>query len=198
MSLTEIRIAGFGGQGIILMANIIGKAAALFGGGFATMTQNYGPEARGGASSAQLLLSDEPILYPYVTHPDILIVMSQEAYTRFATEIRPGALLLIEEDLVRVDGLPVTARLHGIPATRFAEELGRKIVLNVVMIGFLAAVAGVLTPEAFRSAIADSVPPAHRDLNLAAFEKGYEFGLKEVGRRLSPTDVPDLSHQEVE
>jgi len=198
MSLIEIRIAGFGGQGIILMANIIGKAAALFGGGYATMTQNYGPEARGGASSAQLLLSDEPILYPYVTHPDILVVMSQEAYTRFAPEIRPGGVLLIEEDLVRVDRLPVFARVHGIPATRLAEELGRKIVLNVVMIGFLASVAGLLTPEAFRKAIADSVPPAHRDLNLAAFEKGYEFGREEVARRLTPSEVPEPSHQEVE
>ena len=80
--LTEIRIAGFGGQGVILAAAVIGKAAAIFQGGYATMTQSFGPEARGGSSSAQVILSSEPILYPYVTQPDILVVMSQEAYTR--------------------------------------------------------------------------------------------------------------------
>ena len=81
LSLTEIRIAGFGGQGVILAASVIGKAAAIFQGGYATMTQSFGPEARGGSSSAQVILDGDPILYPYVTQPDILVVMSQEAYT---------------------------------------------------------------------------------------------------------------------
>ena len=75
--LKELRIGGFGGQGVILSAHILGKAAALYDGGYATMTQNYGPEARGGAASAALIVSDEPILYPYLTNPDILVVMSQ-------------------------------------------------------------------------------------------------------------------------
>jgi 2-oxoglutarate ferredoxin oxidoreductase subunit gamma len=83
LQLTELRIAGFGGQGVILSAVVIGKAASIHQGAYATMTQNFGPEARGGACSAQLLLSDQPILYPYVTQPDIMVVMSQEAYTRF-------------------------------------------------------------------------------------------------------------------
>ncbi|MGE5726916.1 MAG: 2-oxoacid:acceptor oxidoreductase family protein, partial [Acidobacteriota bacterium] len=82
MQLTEIRIAGFGGQGVILSAVVIGKAACIYQGAYATMTQSFGPEARGGACSAQVILSDQPILYPYVTRPDILVVMSQEAYTR--------------------------------------------------------------------------------------------------------------------
>ena len=90
MQLTEIRIAGFGGQGVILAATIIGKAASIYENGFATMTQNFGPEARGGACSAQVMLSDEPVLYPYVTQPDILVVMSQEAFTRFAPELKEG------------------------------------------------------------------------------------------------------------
>jgi len=75
MRLTEIRVAGFGGQGVILAAIVIGKAASIQENGFATMTQNFGPEARGGACSAQVILSSEPILYPYVTNPDILVVM---------------------------------------------------------------------------------------------------------------------------
>ena len=104
MRLTEIRVAGFGGQGVILCATVIGKAASIYQGGFATMTQSFGPEARGGSSSAQVILSDAPIHYPYVTRPDILVVMSQEAYTRFSPELKPGGMLLIERDLVRLAG----------------------------------------------------------------------------------------------
>src|SRR5512145_2284976 len=134
--LKEIRIAGFGGQGVILSAHILGRAASIHEGGYATMTQNYGPEARGGAASAALVVSDEPIAYPYLTHPDVLIVMSQEAYTRFAPEVKEGGILLVEQDLVRLDGRGSQAKVYSIPATRFAEELGKKMVLNVVMVGF--------------------------------------------------------------
>ncbi|MBM3749468.1 MAG: pyruvate ferredoxin oxidoreductase, partial [Acidobacteria bacterium] len=166
MPLTEIRIAGFGGQGVILSAMIIGKAAAIHQGGYATLTQSFGPEARGGASSAQVILSDTPILYPYVTQPDVLVVMSQEAYTRFSPELRDKGLLIVEEDLVRLQDLRSGLRVHSVPATRLAEELGRKMVLNVVMVGFFAAVTGLLDPDALRQAVADSVPPPTRELNL--------------------------------
>jgi 2-oxoglutarate ferredoxin oxidoreductase subunit gamma len=174
--LTEIRIAGFGGQGVILAAAVIGKAAAIFEGGYATMTQAFGPEARGGSSSAQVILSTEPILYPYVTQPDILVVMSQEAYTRFAPQLKPGGILITEQELVNIDHLPTGIRVYGVPATRLAEELGRKMVLNIVMVGFFGAVAGVLDRESLRQAVADSDPPAFQDLNLRAFEKGYQYG----------------------
>ena len=88
MPVTEIRIAGFGGQGVILSAVVIGKAGCIFQDGFSTMTQSFGPEARGGACSAQVILSDQPVLYPYVTRPDILVVMSQEAYTLFSPQLK--------------------------------------------------------------------------------------------------------------
>jgi len=177
MQLTEIRIAGFGGQGVMLSAHIIGKAAAVYQGAYATMTQSFGPEARGGAASAQVILSDSPVLYPYVTRPDVLIAMSQEAYTRFLPELKPNGLLLVESDLVRISELPAGTRVHSIPATRLAEELGRRIVLNVVMVGFFGAVTALLEPDALRNAVIDSVPPAVRDLNVRAFEKGFEYGL---------------------
>ncbi len=175
-SLSEIRIAGFGGQGIILAAVVVGKAAALYQGGYATMTQSFGPEARGGSSSAQVILSAEPILYPYITQPDVLVVMSQEAFTRFTPELKHGGTLIIEQDLVRVDQLPAGVRVFSIPATRLAEELGRKVVLNIVMVGFFAAVTRLLEPDALRKAVADSVPSALRSLNLRAFDKGFEHG----------------------
>lgn len=176
--LTEIRIAGFGGQGVILAASVIGKACAIFEGHYGCMTQSFGPEARGGSSSAQVILSTEPILYPYVTQPDILVVMSQEAATRFIPQLKPGGILITEQDLVRVGEMPKSVRAFGVPATRLAEELGRKVVLNVVMVGFFAAVTNLLDPDAVRKAVEDSVPPAMQKLNLQAFDKGYEYGSK--------------------
>jgi len=166
---------------VILAATIIGKAAAIFQGGYATMTQSFGPEARGGSSSAQVILSTEPILYPYVTQPDVLVVLSQEAYTRFTPELKHGGILIIEQDLVRVDRIPAGARVFSVPATRLAEELGRKVVLNVVMVGFFGAVTNLLDAEALRKAVADSVPPSLRNLNLEAFEKGYAYGVRLIG-----------------
>jgi 2-oxoglutarate ferredoxin oxidoreductase subunit gamma len=178
--VTEIRIAGFGGQGVILSAIVIGKAGCIYHNGYSTMTQNFGPEARGGACSAQVILSDSPILYPYVTQPDILVVMSQEAYTLFSPQINSKGILVIEEDLVRIDELPPGVRVYAIPATRIAEELGKKMVLNIVMVGFFAAVSQVLDPDAVRNAVAASVPDAYRDLNLRAFDKGFDYGAKEL------------------
>jgi len=180
MRLTEIRVAGFGGQGVILSAMIIGKAASIFEGGHATLTQNFGPEARGGASSAQVILSDQPIAYPYLTRPDVLMVLSQEAYTRFSPELKDGGILIVEEDMVRIHEVRDGIRIFGAPATRLAEDLGRKMVLNVVMVGFFAAVTNILSKKALRDAVADSVPPATRDLNLKAFDKGYEYGLSKA------------------
>ena len=174
--LSEIRIAGFGGQGVILAAAVIGKAEAIFHGGYACMTQSFGPEARGGSSSAQVILSSEPILYPYVARADVLVVMSQEAYAKFGPQLKPGGILITEQDLVHVDEAPRGVRLYGVPATRLAEELGRKMVLNIVMVGFFGAVTGLLEADDLRKAVADSVPPAFQKLNLQAFDKGYEYG----------------------
>jgi len=174
--LKEIRIAGFGGQGVILAAAVIGKATAIFQGGYACMTQSFGPEARGGSSSAQVILSSDPILYPYVANPDILVVMSQEAYTRFTPQLKPGGILITEQDMVHVDNLKPGERVYAVPATRLAEELGRKVVLNIVMVGFFGAVTNLVDPDALRKAVADSVPPAMQQLNLAAFDKGFEYG----------------------
>jgi len=192
MRLTEIRIAGFGGQGVILSAVVLGKAASIYENGFATMTQNFGPEARGGACSAQLVVSDEPVLYPYTTHPDIMVIMSQEAYNRFAHELKPGGTLIIEEDLVRVNDLKGDPKVYAIPATRFAEELGKRMVLNSVMVGFFTAVTKLLDPEAVRKAVADSVPSSFRELNLKAFNKGYDYGL--TARAGTPPELEEVGY----
>jgi 2-oxoglutarate ferredoxin oxidoreductase subunit gamma len=191
MPISEIRIAGFGGQGVILSAIIIGKAGCIYQAGYATMTQNFGPEARGGACSAQLILSDSAILYPYVPHPDILVVMSQEAYGLFAPQLKNEGTLIIEEDMVRIGELPAGVRVYSIPATRFAEELGKKMVLNIVIVGFFGAITQVVSPEALRNAVGDSVPQAYRELNLKAFDKGYEYGIKTLSGGI-PTEEPQI------
>jgi 2-oxoglutarate ferredoxin oxidoreductase subunit gamma len=190
MQLTEIRIAGFGGQGVILSAIVLGKAASIFQGAFATMTQNFGPEARGGACSAQLVLSDSPILYPYVTRPDILVVMSQEAYARFVPELKDGGILIVEEDLVRVSDLDNKKfQVFSVPATRIAEVLGKRMVLNSVMVGFFTAVTNLLDADAVGKAVADSVPSSFREVNLKAFEKGVEYGITALTATASPADA---------
>jgi len=194
MPLTEIRVAGFGGQGVILAAIVLGKACSIHEGKFATMTQNFGPEARGGACSAQLILSDQPVLYPYVTQPDVMVVMSQEAYVKFRPELKEGGTLLIERDLVRVTNVSSQARVYSVPATRIAEELGKRMVLNIVMVGFFAAVTQLIDADAVRKAVADSVPASFRDLNLKAFDKGYEYGISALA---AGPETPDLEQDAV-
>ncbi len=184
MPITEIRIAGFGGQGVILSAIVIGKAGCIYQAGYSTMTQNFGPEARGGACSAQVIVSDSPVLYPYVTRPDILVVMSQEAYTLFSPQIKDEGTLIIEEDMVRIGELPAGVRVYSIPATRIAEELGKKMVLNIVMVGFFGAISQAVEPDALRNAVAASVPEAYRELNLKAFDRGFEYGTKALKAKL--------------
>ena len=189
MQLTEIRVAGFGGQGVILSAIVLGKAASIYQGAFATMTQNFGPEARGGACSAQLVVSETPVLYPYVTMPDILVVMSQEAYVKFGSELKDGGIMIVEQDLVRVGDLKKNIQVYSIPATRIAEELGKRMVLNSVMVGFFTAVTQLLDPDAVRKAVADSVPPNFRELNLKAFERGLDSGIAALTSTASPADA---------
>jgi 2-oxoglutarate ferredoxin oxidoreductase subunit gamma len=169
---TEIRISGFGGQGVALAGYIIGKAASLYQGLEAAMTQAHGPEARGGASSSDIVIADRPIDYPFIQHADILITLSQEAYTRFRPEAKPEATLIIDSGLVTP--FPED-RPMKIPATQLAEGLGRRIVANVVMLGYFTAMTGVLQREAVEKAIETSVRQRTLALNLEAFSVGYEY-----------------------
>ena len=183
MNRTEILLSGFGGQGIILAGYILGKAAALYDHKHATMTQNYGPESRGGACSAQLIVADAPVSYPHLTTPQVVVAMSQEAYTKYAGELAEGGLLLIDQDLVRPNGDAQCAqrmrlRVASIPSTRIAEEMGRKMIANIVMLGCLAALDQTVSPDALRRAVRESVPKGTEDLNLQAFERGYAHGQK--------------------
>jgi 2-oxoglutarate ferredoxin oxidoreductase subunit gamma len=176
MVSTGIRIGGLGGQGVILSGIILGKAASIFDGRNATLIQAFGPEARGSACSAQVTIADDPVAYPYVQNPDVLVVMSADAYTQFIPTLKPEGLLLYEEELVTPKDLPPGVKAYGIPATRIAEELGRRLVLNIVMVGFFAGVTGVVSLVAAEKALLSSVPKGTESLNLNAFRRGYEHG----------------------
>jgi 2-oxoglutarate ferredoxin oxidoreductase subunit gamma len=173
---TEIRLAGFGGQGIVLAGHILGKAASLFEHLNSVFTQSYGPEARGGACSADVIISGGAIFYPRVSCPQILVLMSEEAKHTYGGLMTQEAMVLIDENLVQMDTVPTGCRLFKIPATRLAEKLGRKIVANIVMLGFITSVTEVVGYEAMKQALFDSIPRGTEELNLKAFEKGYEYG----------------------
>ena len=177
----ELRIAGFGGQGVVLSGQILGKAAAIYDKGFAAMTQSYGPEARGGSCTSEVVISGEPIDYPYVTTPQVLVILAQEAYINYAFDLPKDTLVVIDPDLVKPDPAQKPVPL-SIPATRMAREMGRVVVANITMLGFLSAVSDLISYQALRDSVLASVPPGTEEFNLKAFDLGHTYGL-EHGRR---------------
>jgi 2-oxoglutarate ferredoxin oxidoreductase subunit gamma len=180
MDRTEIRITGYGGQGVVLLGYVIGRACAVNSGKHATMIQSFGPEARGSACSATLAISDTEVLYPYIQHPDVFIAMSSEGYDNFHDELKEDGYLIYERDLVHPafkEGQPA----FGVPSTRIAESLGRSLVQNIVMLGFFAAVTKIVSQEAVGDAVKASVPAGTEDLNLKAFNAGWDYYDQEYG-----------------
>ncbi|MGZ4856907.1 MAG: 2-oxoacid:ferredoxin oxidoreductase subunit gamma [Methanobacteriaceae archaeon] len=183
---TEIRIAGFGGQGIILAGIVIGKAAALYDGIYAVQTQSYGPEARGGASRTELVISDEEIDYPKVHTPDIFVAMSHEALMAYLDGLKDGGILIVDPDMIMEDEIKSFVEDHHLkiyhaPVTRIAEDkIGLRIVANIVMIGAVTGFTKVISVDAARQAVAASVPPGTEKKNLSAFQAGLELSNEEM------------------
>jgi len=181
MSQMGIRFAGFGGQGLLLAGIMLGKAAAILCGKQAAQTQSYGTEARGGASQCNVVISDDPITYVGVVNPDAFVCMSQEAYDKLIGDVRPGAQVYYDSELVK------SKEVHGvkqmpIASTRTAiDKLGRRIVANMVMLGALVEGTGVLDTEMVKECIKNEVPQGTEELNVQAFEEGrslYREGMK--------------------
>lgn len=169
----EIRLAGFGGQGIVLAGHILGRAA-LSRGEHVVMTQSYGPEMRGGRVAADVILDSEAIDFPMVMdRPDISVFMSQESYTYYHDEI--GAILIYDQDLVQPDVRPGTTA-YPIHANRLAEELGGRIMANIVMLGSFTVITHLISPEAMEASVMVSVPEEARELNREAFRRGLKYG----------------------
>lgn len=169
----EVRLAGFGGQGIIMSGYILGKAAALYDGKDAVFSQSYGPEARGGACAAEVVIDDDQVDYPVLTRPDILVLMSQEAAQKYSADMADDAIVLIDEDLVTTGP---GKEVRGAPTTRIAEDMGRRIVANIAMLGFLTGATGVVSRRAMEEAIKSTVPEKTIPLNMNAFNAGFEYG----------------------
>jgi 2-oxoglutarate ferredoxin oxidoreductase subunit gamma len=185
-----ILITGFGGQGVIMAGDILGTAATLYDGKFATMTQAYGPEARGGSCSAQIIISDEEVLFPYIKEPHVLICLSQEGYAKNIGSLRDGGILILEADLVQVKKIRPDVTTYNIPATHFAEDLGNRMMANIVMLGFLAAIYELVSAEALRKAVLTSVPAPTREINVRAFERGAEYGKATLKSRAKQGRLP--------
>ena len=182
MARSELRVTGYGGQGVVLCCHIVGSACAVNAGKHATMIQSFGPEARGSACSASMVVSDVEVLYPYVQKLDVLVAMSGEGYEKYRAELRPEGTLIYEKDLVQ----PVPKKgqqAFGVPSTRIAESLGRIIVQNIVMLGFLTAVTRITSLKHMREAVEASVPPGTEELNLKAFDAGWDYFQSEYGKK---------------
>ncbi len=177
MGRRELRIAGFGGQGVVLAGNIVGQAVAVYDKQYAAFTQNYGPEARGGSCTAEVVAFEEPIGYPYLTNPKLVVILSQDAYNKYGKNLPDETQLIVDPDLVKPDPLEKHPYLT-IPCNRFAREMGRVVVANIILLGFLAAVSDFVSADSLRKSVLATVPKGTGEFNMKAFELGYKYGIE--------------------
>jgi 2-oxoglutarate ferredoxin oxidoreductase subunit gamma len=174
MSRYELRFSGSGGQGLITAGIIMAKAASIYEGKQAVQSQSYGPEARGGASKSEVIISDGPIDYPKVTQCDALLAMTQEAATKYSHDLKEGGILLVDSDLVKTlpEGNFKTVSMPIINSAK--EDVGREIVANIVALGAMVALTGVISRENGEKAVLSSVPEAFVELNRKAYNIGFD------------------------
>jgi 2-oxoglutarate ferredoxin oxidoreductase subunit gamma len=173
----EVRIGGFGGQGVVTMAVVAGETASLYDKKYVVQTQSYGPEARGGASKSEIVISDEEVDYPKVQSPDVFVALSRAAYLEYIHGLKDDGILIIDEDLVEIEGdLPETVKVYRIPATRIADkEVGSKQATNVVMLGAFTVITKILSIEGLKARIEERWPRFLKT-NILALELGMKAG----------------------
>lgn len=175
MTRVEFRFSGFGGQGVITMAAIVGRAASIHDGLDATMTEAYGPEKTGGFSRGDVVVNDEPIDYPAVIEPDVVVAFAQDAFERDAASVTDGGIVVTERDLVEPASFETTrddVALYAVPAVELAEAVGLKLVANIVMLGAVVELVELPRVDAIRAAIREVVPDGTEDINETAFDRG--------------------------
>lgn len=177
----EIRFSGAGGQGLILAGVIMAEAASIYDGKQAVQSQSYGPEARGGASKSEVIISDEAIDYPKATVVDALLALTQEACNKYSHDLKEGGVLLIDSDLVTK--MPEgNFKVVSFPIINTAKnDVGREIVANIVALGAIVALTGVVSKESAEKAVLARVPEAFLELNKKAFNMGYEKAIAAKG-----------------
>ena len=178
----EIRLSGSGGQGLILAGIILAEAASILEGRNAVQTQSYGPESRGGASKSEVVISSEEIDYPKVTCPDLLLVMTQEACDKYIGDLKKGGTAVLDTSLI--ERMPRNGKKHyGVPITQIAKEtVGKAITANIVALGVLTAITGIVERESIEKAVMRRVPKGTEEINKKALEAGFEAGDKATRR----------------
>jgi 2-oxoglutarate ferredoxin oxidoreductase subunit gamma len=181
MERYEIRLSGSGGQGIIMAGIILAEAAGIYDGKFVCQTQSYGPEARGGASKAEVIISDVEIDYPKAVKPDLLLAMNQKACDTYLFDMKPAGVLIVDSTLVKQ--LPTT-RAVSLPFTRIARnKFGKDLVANIIALGALVALTGVVSPSSLEAAVLARVPPGTEDLNRSALDAGINAAKQHLAQR---------------
>jgi len=193
MPRLEVRLAGSGGQGLLLAGLVLAEAAGLYDGREVAMAQSYGPEARGGASKAEVIISDQPIDYPQCTRVDLMLALTQEAADAYAWDLAPEAVLVVDSDLVEH---PPTTRAVALPFTTTARDKLKKVmVANVVALGAVAELTGVVSKKGLEKALLERVPPGTEELNKKALAmgaklaKGYQGPAEDARLVLSAADL---------
>lgn len=175
MKRHEIRIAGFGGQGVVTVGKIIGIAAVLHDKKNAVQTQSYGPESRGGACKSEVVVSDGEIHYPKVRSADVLVALSQPAVDVYLKDLKPGGLLIIDPLTVIREIPRADIKVVKVPTAEIALKVGNRKFQNMVALGALASLTGIISRKALEKAIEETVPPKTLTQNLEAFQKGLEY-----------------------
>jgi 2-oxoglutarate ferredoxin oxidoreductase subunit gamma len=176
METCRLVFSGSGGQGVITSAIILAEAAVLFENLNATQTQAYGPEARGGATRADVIIADTEIRYPKVIQPNVLVCLTQAAYDKFSPVIRPGGLLITDSRLVKTQA-KLDARQVQLPMyVTVMEKIGKAIVFNICMLGAVIGLTDLLKPESVMKSLETRIPLGYLDMNRKSLELGLELG----------------------
>lgn len=176
MDRYDVRLSGSGGQGLILAGKIIAEAAAIYDGHNAVQTQSYGPEARGGLSKAEVVIKDGEIDYPKAMALDLLLSLTQESCTKYSCDLKDDGIMIVDSDMVK-DPPKGSFKLYSAPITAIAaKKVGKLVVTNIVALGIISRIAGVVTEESMRKAILARVPKGTEEINMRAFDEGWKAG----------------------
>jgi 2-oxoglutarate ferredoxin oxidoreductase subunit gamma len=176
MDRYDLRLSGSGGQGLILAGKILAEAAAIYDGRNAVQTQSYGPEARGGASKAEVVIKDGEIDYPKAMDLDLLLSLTQESCTKYSCDLKDDGILIIDSEMVP-DPPKGGFKTYAAPITSIAaKKIGKVVVTNIVALGILTRIAGVVSDDAMRKAIRARVPRGTEEVNMRAFDEGMKAG----------------------
>jgi 2-oxoglutarate ferredoxin oxidoreductase subunit gamma len=177
MKKVEIRLTGLGGQGVVLSSVILGRAASVYDKMNAVQTETYGSDMRGGDVCTEVIIAEERIIYPVINNPDILIALDQKAYNNNFNDLKPDGIIITDSDLVNVSSLKKGIIHYHESFNKIAiEQLKKKAVANIIMLGFLQEKTKIVSLNSIEKAIADLVPPKTLDLNLQALHRGVDIG----------------------